>query len=788
MMTEERKTCVVIPTFNNGVSVRAVVEGCLRHCADVIVVNDGSTDGTGEILGSIGGITVIDYAVNRGKGYALKLGLLKAREMGFSHAITIDSDGQHYPDDIPAFLAASNEHPEAIIVGNRRLEGVTRSSGSVFANKFSNFWFWVQTGCRLPDTQSGYRLYPLKRLPGLRLLTSRYEAELELLVPASWHGVDIMSIPIDVYYPPQEERVSHFRPGRDFARITVLNTVLCLFALIYGLPLRLWRWLARLLRTAYAVVFCIVVIMLTFSPLVWIYSKVGKMTEEKRLNIHKLIHWFARTLMFRIGIPGATFTCKGGEKVDWEKPSVIICNHQSHLDLMCQLVFTPKIVFLTNDWVWNSPIFGTIIRNAEYYPVSAGLETLLPRLRNLAERGYHIAIYPEGTRSPDCRVQRFHKGAFYVAEQLGLDVLPMFLKGTGHVLPKKRYLLEKGDITIEVGSRISQQQLSEIGNIRQQASFMRKWYKRLIVFLVAMVFCTAVDAQVNIWEGTETKKVELTPYVVPGTGNAAVIVCPGGSYFWHDMTNEGREVALWLNRNGITAFVLRYRTAYVPAFITRYRYLFRGNRYPDAQEDLIRSLRLVREHAADYGIDAGKVGVMGFSAGGHLVMSAPRLMREDEMPQFIACIYPVVTMSGEYCHKRSRRALLGDNKKGSRKMQDSLSVEKHIPKGCAPVFLVNCVDDPIVDYHNSVLLDSALTAEGVPHRYIQYKTGGHGFGAKGNGNGNVNEAAGGFLPTKRDIRPYEDEDEDEDETRLQRYGEGSGSWMMEFMEWLSKLR
>ena len=169
-------------------------------------------------------------------------------------------------------------------------------------------------------------------------------------------------------------------------------------------------------------------------------------------------------------------------------------------------------------------------------------------------------------------------------------------------------------------------------------------------------------------------------------------------------------------------------------------------------------------------------------------MSAPRLMREDEMPQFIACIYPVVTMSGEYCHKRSRRALLGDNKKGSRKMQDSLSVEKHIPKGCPPVFLVNCVDDPIVDYHNSVLLDSALTAEGVPHRYIQYKTGGHGFGAKGNGNGNVNEAAGGFLPTKRDIRPYEDENEDEDETRLQRYGDGSGSWMMEFMEWLSKLR
>ena len=108
--------------------------------------------------------------------------------MGFSYAITLDGDGQHYPSDICHFLTANQKHPGTLIIGSRRLEGVERSGGSKFANSFSNFWFWVQTGRKLPDTQTGYRLYPLKKLRGLSLLTSRYEAELELLVFASWPG------------------------------------------------------------------------------------------------------------------------------------------------------------------------------------------------------------------------------------------------------------------------------------------------------------------------------------------------------------------------------------------------------------------------------------------------------------------------------------------------------------------------------------------------------------------------------------------------------------------------
>ena len=250
-----------------------------------------------------------------------------------------------------------------------------------------------------------------------------------------------------------------------------------------------------------------------------------------------------------------------------------------------------------------------------------------------------------------------------------------------------------------------------------------------IVALAMLAGLTAI-AQINIWEGVPGhKKVEMTPYVAKGKGNVAVVVCPGGSYFWHDMQTEGHEVGLWLQRNGISAFVLRYRTATIPAFVTRYRYLLRGNRYPDPQQDLQRTIIYLKAHADEYGIDSRKIGAMGFSAGGHLAMSAAELFNKDCRPAFAALLYPVVTMSAECVHKRSRRALLGDDKKNNRALRDSLSLEMHVPYDCPPVFLVNCKDDPVVDYRNSVLLNDALSAKNIPHLYIQYQTGGHGFGA-----------------------------------------------------------
>lgn len=475
-LLRDRGICVVIPTYNNAGTIDDVVRGALAECNDVIVVNDGSTDGTDEILRHFNGLTLIEYSNNKGKGHALRAGFRKALDMGFAYAITLDGDGQHYPKDIAAFLKANRQYPGVLILGSRNLERVERSKGSSFANKFSNFWFWVQTGQKLADTQTGYRLYPLKKLYGLSLLTSRYEAELELLVFASWHGVELMPIPIDVYYPSSDERVSHFRPAADFARISVLNTILCFLAVVYGLPLRIWCFLMKYVRTCFSLVWFLFFSLFVITPGVWIYVTVGKMTEKKRFHLHRLLQWLARFVMMKTGIPGARFSYHVADGVNFNTPHVIICNHQSHLDLMCQLIFSPKIVFLTNDWVWNSPFYGFMIRHAEYYPVVAGIDYLLPKLASLVQRGYSIAIYPEGTRSMDCTIGRFHQGAFYVAEQLGLDILPMCLYGSGKVLPKKAYTLRRGAIYIQVDEPLALSELRQMGDVRRQASLMRQRY------------------------------------------------------------------------------------------------------------------------------------------------------------------------------------------------------------------------------------------------------------------------------------------------------------------------
>ena len=257
--------------------------------------------------------------------------------------------------------------------------------------------------------------------------------------------------------------------------------------------------------------------------------------------------------------------------------------------------------------------------------------------------------------------------------------------------------------------------------------------RRLVFLLLLNSLFTIVSAQINIWEGTPVHKhVELTPYMPdfnPISSHVAIIVCPGGSYFWHDINTEGHEVGKWLQKNGIAAYVLQYRTAGVPAFIFHHRLVFRGNRYPDPQDDLRQAIRYIKAHQEDSQTDSLKIGVMGFSAGGHLVMSAAELFKDTDKPDFVAAIYPVVTMTDSCVHKRSRRGLLGDSKTRNKELCDLLSLEHHVPEECPPVFLVNCVDDPIVDYRNSVLLDSALTEKHIEHYYAQFKTGGHGFGA-----------------------------------------------------------
>jgi glycosyltransferase involved in cell wall biosynthesis len=231
----EKKICILIPTYNNEKTLKRVIDGVLDYTANIIVVNDGSTDSTLSILNGYPQITVINLPENRGKGNGLKIGFRKAKELGYNYAITIDSDGQHYPDDIPVFVEALIEEKEdVLLIGNRNMsqDGIPKKSS--FGNRFSNFWFWFETGIKLEDTQSGYRLYPLHKIPK-KYFTPKFEFEIEIIVRTAWRHIPVKNVPVKVLYDPAE-RVSHFRPFKDFTRISILNTILVTITLLYIIP------------------------------------------------------------------------------------------------------------------------------------------------------------------------------------------------------------------------------------------------------------------------------------------------------------------------------------------------------------------------------------------------------------------------------------------------------------------------------------------------------------------------------------------------------------------------
>ncbi len=227
--------CVIIPTYNNAKTLSRVVDGVLRYTARIMVVNDGSTDATTRVLARYPDLTVIHLPHNKGKGNALRTGFREAGARGFDYAITIDSDGQHFPEDIPQFVRAIEADGMALLIGDRNMEREGIPGKSSFGNRFSNFWFRFETGITLSDTQSGFRLYPLKELQRIRFYTTKFEFEVEVIVKAAWRGIPIRNVPIGVLYDPAE-RVSHFRPFRDFTRISILNTWLVLVTLFYIRP------------------------------------------------------------------------------------------------------------------------------------------------------------------------------------------------------------------------------------------------------------------------------------------------------------------------------------------------------------------------------------------------------------------------------------------------------------------------------------------------------------------------------------------------------------------------
>lgn len=239
---QRERICVIIPSYGNEKTVAQVVSNVYAYTNQVIVVLDGKPKDSLAALKEINPFpTAVAYEQNRGKGHALVEGFKKASAMNYLYAITLDADGQHSASDIPCFIEQFIQHTGAFLVGIRNFNHENMPNKNSLANRFSNFWFQLQTGIPLADTQCGYRLYPLKMINKHWPITSRYEAELEFLVYAAWQGVELVAIPIDVFYPKQEERVTHFRPFWDFFRITLLNTALTTVAFCYFIPKRLLK-------------------------------------------------------------------------------------------------------------------------------------------------------------------------------------------------------------------------------------------------------------------------------------------------------------------------------------------------------------------------------------------------------------------------------------------------------------------------------------------------------------------------------------------------------------------
>lgn len=229
---------VVIPAHNEARTIRDVAERALRHGAPVIVVDDGSTDGTSDAVAGMP-VTVLRNGTNQGKGASLWRGMRHALDEGVDAVVTLDADGQHAPEDIPRLLQAAQQHPDRIIIGAReRNRALPRYR--YLANKFANFWLSWACGYRISDSQSGFRVYPARLLRRIEVPHDRARSfvfESEILVRAAQLGVDSVPVPIRTV-TVEGQRPSHYRQV-DSARIT---RMVAASLLARGLYLRgLWR-------------------------------------------------------------------------------------------------------------------------------------------------------------------------------------------------------------------------------------------------------------------------------------------------------------------------------------------------------------------------------------------------------------------------------------------------------------------------------------------------------------------------------------------------------------------
>jgi glycosyltransferase involved in cell wall biosynthesis len=234
-------SCVAIaPTYNNAGTLPDILQRIEATGYPLIVVNDGSTDDTPAILDawqegrSPDAAIRRDHAARSGKAAALQTGFAEARRRGYTHAVTIDTDGQLDPEQIPDLLAAASAQPRALVIGMRDDSRPDYPGRSRVGRRFSNLAIRIASGARVADSQCGFRVYPLGVLAVVRCSAKQYGWEAEVITRAAWAGCPIVNVPVRCRYFPEETRVSHFRPWRETWRGIGLHARLMLR--------RLWPW------------------------------------------------------------------------------------------------------------------------------------------------------------------------------------------------------------------------------------------------------------------------------------------------------------------------------------------------------------------------------------------------------------------------------------------------------------------------------------------------------------------------------------------------------------------
>ena len=472
MRNSKQHICALIPTYNNAGTIIDVVRRVHQQLRDIIVVNDGCTDDTLALLATLDfPITIVSLPKNKGKGSALRAGFYKAIEMGFDFALTIDADGQHYPEDIPLLLRAHEVNPNALIVGSRQFTDQNMDGKSRFANRFSNFWFALQTTIHLPDTQTGMRIYPLHQLHGLSLLTSRYEAELELLVFAAWHNVPLVPVPIRVYYPPKAERVSHFVPARDFTRISILNCFLCVGAVLFGYINMYWRTVICFLYFGLVMLFIV-------NPYTLLFFAFHRRNAASKARYHRFVQRVAKHFTDRIA--GLRLTIHHAKPDTFATQSVIVVNHQSFIDIIVALSLSPKIVMVVKDYVWNNPFLGVVSRFMDSFPTSFDDEQREAAVERIIKEGYSLFVFPEGTRSATGEIGHFHRGAFYYAEKYNLPIQPLLIEGMVDYMNKKQFALKPADVNVTVLHQIPVNDPSFGATYKKRTKSLEQHYSALL--------------------------------------------------------------------------------------------------------------------------------------------------------------------------------------------------------------------------------------------------------------------------------------------------------------------